>query len=150
MVKLGPKQVLARFGEIHPRVLKDVDATGPMVACEVFVDAMAVKYEATGARPPLALSALQPVERDFAFVVDANVHAEAVVRAARASDRALITDVRVFDVFEGGALGVGRKSIAITVVFQPAERTMTDAEIEAVAGQIVRQVEKATGGMLRS
>ncbi len=150
VVKLGPKQVLARFGEIHPRVLKDVDATGPMVACEVFVDAMPVKSEATGARPPLALSPLQPVERDFAFVVDANVHAEAVVRAARASDRALITDVRVFDVFEGGALGVGRKSIAITVVFQPAERTMTDAEIEAVAGQIVRQVEKATGGMLRS
>ena len=148
LLKLGPT-VLARFGEIHPRVLRQLNASGPVVACEVFVDAVPLQPEAAAARPPLALSPLQPVERDFAFVVDADVRAERIVRAARAADRALITDVRVFDVFEGGALGAGKKSIAITVVLQPAERTLTDVEIDSLAGRIVQQVKKATGGVLR-
>ena len=140
VLKLGPT-VLARFGEIHPRVLDRLEA--------VFVDA-APPAGASAARPPLRLSALQPVERDFAFVVDPAVHAEALVRAARAADRTLIADVRVFDVFEGGGLGAGKKSIAITVVLQPSERTLTDAEIEDMAGRIVAEVEGATGGVLRS
>jgi phenylalanyl-tRNA synthetase beta chain len=149
LLKLGPT-VLARFGEIHPRVLRQLNASGPVVACEVFVDAVPLQPEAgAAARPPLALSPLQPVERDFAFVVDADVRAETIVRAARSADRALITDVRVFDVFEGGALSAGKKSIAITVVLQPAERTLTDAEIDSLAGRIVEQVKKATGGVLR-
>jgi phenylalanyl-tRNA synthetase beta chain len=150
VLKLGPKHALARFGEIHPRVLEQLGATGPVVGCEVFVDAVPPKAETGAARPPLELPTLQPVERDFAFVVEGDVPAEAVVRAARGADRALITDVRVFDVFEGGALGSGRKSIAITVVLQPSERTLTDAEIEALAGRVVERVEKATGGVLRS
>jgi phenylalanyl-tRNA synthetase beta chain len=141
--------ILARFGEIHPRVLRRLDASGPVVAFEVFVDAVPSKAHAGAARPPLSLSPLQPVERDFAFVVDAGVRAETVVRAARAADRALITDVRVFDVFEDGALGAGKKSIGITVVLQPAERTLTDQDIESLAGRIVEQVGKATGGVLR-
>jgi phenylalanyl-tRNA synthetase beta chain len=150
VLKLGPEPALARFGEIHPRVLKQLGASGPIVGCEVFVDAVPPKAEAGAGRPPLALSTLQPVERDFAFVVDAAVPAEALVRAARAADRALIGDVRVFDVFEGGALGSGKKSIAITVVLQPSERTLTDAEIEELAGRVVEQVERATGGVLRN
>jgi len=149
-LKLGPKQVLARFGEIHPRVLKQLGATEPVVGCEVSVDAVPLKSETSAARPPLALSTLHPVERDFAFVVDAAVPAEALVRAARAADRTLIGDARVFDVFEGEALGSGRKSIAITVVLQPSERTLTDAEIEELASRVVEQVEKATSGVLRS
>ena len=97
----------------------------------------------------LALSALQPVERDFAFVVDHAVAAETVVRAARAAERALITEVRVFDVFEGGALGEGRKSIAVGVTLQPTDKTLTDADIEAISARIVAQVTKVTGGNLR-
>jgi phenylalanyl-tRNA synthetase beta chain len=150
VLKLGPERVLASFGEIHPRVLEQLDATGPVVGCEVFVDAFPVKAEAGARRPPLILSPLQPVERDFAFVVGTDVPAEAVVRAAHSADRALIDDVRVFDVFEGGGLGAGSKSVAITVVFQPTERTLTDPEIENLADRIAEQVKKATGGVLRS
>ena len=147
-LKLG-QQVLARFGEIHPRVLRTLDAPGPVVACEILLDALPASPVKGTARPPLVLAALQPVERDFAFVVDRNVAAEALVRAARAADRALITDVRVFDIFEGGALGDGRKSIALGVTLQPAGKTLTDAEIEAVSARIIAQVGKATGGTLR-
>lgn len=147
-VKLGP-QLLAHFGEVHPRALRALDVAGPIAACEIFLDALPVKEAAGAARAPLALSALQPVERDFAFVVDPAVAAEAVVRAVRAADRTLIIEVRVFDVFEGGALGADRKSIAVSVVLQPTEKTLTDAEIEAVSAKIVAQVAKATGGALR-
>jgi len=148
VLSLG-KQPVARFGEIHPAVLRALDAAGPIVACEVFLDLVPLKDAAGTARPALFLSALQPVDRDFAFIVDGRVTAEAVVRAARAADRTLIADVRVFDVFEGGAVGEGRKSIAVGVTLQPTEKTLTDAEIEAVAARVVAQVTKATGATLR-
>jgi phenylalanyl-tRNA synthetase beta chain len=109
-----------------------------------------VKAETGVGRPPLALSPLQPVERDFAFVVGTDVPAEAVMRAAYSADRALIDDVRVFDVFEGGGLGAGSKSVAITVVFQPTERTLTDTEIENLERRIAERVNNTTGGVLRS
>jgi phenylalanyl-tRNA synthetase beta chain len=97
----------------------------------------------------LTLSALQPLERDFAFVVDTDVPAAKVVQAARGAEKTLIEDIRVFDVFEGPSLGEGRKSLAITVVLQPTEKTLTDEDIEAVSQKIVVAVEKATGGVLR-
>ena len=147
-LKLG-QQVLARFGEIHPRVLRTLDAAGPVVACEILLDALPAAPAKGTARPPLVLAALQPVERDFAFVVDRGVAAEALVRAARAADRTLITDVRVFDVFEGGALGESRKSIALSITLQPAGKTLTDADIEAASARIIAQVGKATGASLR-
>jgi phenylalanyl-tRNA synthetase beta chain len=147
-LKLGP-QLLACFGEIHPRALRILDVAGPVVACEIFLDLLPAKETAGGARPPLMLPALQPLERDFAFVVDAGVAAEQVVRAVRAADRALVAEVRVFDVFAGGALGGGRKSIAVSVVLQPTDRTLTDAEIEALSAKIIAQVSKTTGGTLR-
>lgn len=150
ILKLGPTQVMARFGEIHPRVLRSLDAAGPIVACEVFLDDAPPLKTESSARPALALLPLQPVERDFAFVVDDSVAADQVVRAARSADRALITEVRVFDVFEGGALGAGRKSIAIGVTLQPTEKTLTDAEIESLAQRIIASVTKATGGALRA
>ena len=114
-----------------------------------FAQLPAVKAQASKARPPLKLSALQPVERDFAFVVDASVPAETVVRAARGADKALIHGVRVFDLFAGGALAEGKKSLAITVTLQPQEQTLTDAEIEAVGARIISAVEAQTGGRLR-
>ncbi len=150
-VRLGPKVALAVFGEIHPKVLRRMGAKPPVVGFEVFFAALPkAKPQASKARPPLKLSALQPVERDFAFVLDASVPAEAVVRAARGAQKTLIREVRVFDVFSGGALPAGKKSLAITVVLQPQEQTLTDAEIEATSGWIVAAVEGATGGSLRA
>ena len=125
------------------------DVKGPVVAIEVFPDAIPTPKQKTAARPMLSLSAFQPIERDFAFVVDSDVAATMVSQAAKGADKALIDGVRVFDVFDGAALGDGKKSVAITVVLQPTEKTLTDEEIEAVSQRIVASVEKATGGTLR-
>ncbi len=95
------------------------------------------------------LPPFQPVRRDFAFLVAASTPAESLLRAARGAERTLITEVRLFDVFQGGALAEGQKSIGIEVVFQPRERTLTDAEIEAAAAKVVAAVAKATGAALR-
>jgi phenylalanyl-tRNA synthetase beta chain len=150
-LSLGPKTVLAVFGEIHPRVLRRMGVRGPVVGFEVFVDLLPKRGARRGAaKPPLRLAAFQPIERDFAFVVDADVPAEAVVQAARKADSALITDVRVFDLFVGGGLGTGKKSLAVNLVLQPTEKTLTDPEIAAVAAKVVASVEKATGGTLRA
>ncbi len=97
----------------------------------------------------LELSAFQPVERDFAFVVDRAVKAADLVRAAQNVDKKLITNVAVFDVYEGKGIDPGKKSIAIAVTMQPRDKTMTDQEIEALAGKIVAEVTKRTGGTLR-
>ncbi len=149
-IRLGPKTTLAYFGEVHPRVLRRLDAPSPVVAFEVFFAALPrPKAQVGKARTPLRLSALQPVERDFAFVVDAGVPADAVVRAARGADKVLISDVGVFDVFVGGNLGSGKKSLAITVVLQPSDQTLTDTELDTAGGKVIAAVEKATGGKLR-
>ena len=101
------------------------------------------------AKPPLQLSVFQPVERDFAFIVDEAVPAETLLRAARGVDRKLVTEIRLFDVYQGAGLPEGKKSLAITVRLQPAEHTLTDTEIEGFSKRLVAQVEKATGGRLR-
>jgi phenylalanyl-tRNA synthetase beta chain len=149
-LRLGPL-VLARFGELHPAVLEAMDAAGPVAAFEAILSAVPQPKRKPGsARPPLALSPLQPVTRDFAFVVAESVPAERLIRAVRAADRALIADVGVFDVWRGPALGPGRKSIALSVTIQPATSTMTDAELEALARKIVAQAERQAGAVLRS
>jgi phenylalanyl-tRNA synthetase beta chain len=146
---LGPKR-LGWFGEIHPRILGALDVKGPMVGFELFLDAVPLpKAKATRAKPLLKVSPFQPIERDFAFVVDHGVPAEAVVRAAKGAEKGLITDVSVFDLYEGSHAGEGKKSLAIQVTLQPVEKTLTDAEIEAVAAKVVAAVTKATGGELR-
>ncbi|WP_185983919.1 phenylalanine--tRNA ligase subunit beta [Aureimonas mangrovi] len=151
LVKLGPKTVLAEFGEFHPKVLKAMGASGPHAGFEVYLDeAPEQKRKATRTKPVLTLSPFQPVRRDFAFVVDAPVQALKIVRAAEGADRKLVSEVRVFDVFAGASLGEGRKSVAIEVTLKPAERTLTDEDIEAVSGKIVAAVAKATGATLRS
>ncbi len=151
VLRLGPKTVLARFGECHPRVLRRMDVKGPIVGFEVFLEAIPRRGARRGStRPPLRLSPFQPIERDFAFVVNASVSAADVVRAVRKVDQTLIADVRVFDVFSGGGLEDGKKSLAINVVLQPTEKTLTDAEIETIGAKVVASVEKATGGVLRT
>jgi phenylalanyl-tRNA synthetase beta chain len=150
VLRLGPT-VLAAFGELHPRILRRFDIKGPAVGFESDLDRIAQPRVRPGAaRPLLKASAFQPLERDFAFVVAADVPAEQLVRAAKSADKTLIAGVSVFDQFAGPALGEGRKSIAISVVLQPTERTLTEQEIEAVAAKIVAAVHKATGGTLRT
>jgi len=146
---LGPKKVLGVFGELHPRVLEALDVKGPAMAFTLWPDAIPLPRKQAATRPALVLNDLQAVERDFAFVLDADVAALDVVNAAAGADKALIEEVRVFDEFIGGSLGEGKKSLAITVRLQPTERTLKDADIDAVAAKIVEKVGKATGGTLR-
>jgi phenylalanyl-tRNA synthetase beta chain len=150
VIRLGRKP-LAAFGEVHPGVLRKIDAAGPLVAVEIDLDALpAMKRRPGPTKPPLRLSPLQPVERDFAFLVDEGVPADAVVRAARGADSGLIAEVRVFDVFSGDSVGAGKKSLAITVVLQPTERTLTEADLERISQSIAASVAAATGGRLRA
>ncbi|MFZ3584326.1 phenylalanine--tRNA ligase subunit beta [Loktanella sp. DJP18] len=146
---LGPKNVLGVFGEIHPKVLRALDVKGPAVAFTIFPAEIPLPRNKTTTRAALVATDLQAVERDFAFVVDAQVEALTLVNAAAGADKALIAEVRVFDEFIGGSLGAGKKSLAITVRLQPVDATLTEAQIEGVAKQIVAKVEKATGGTLR-
>ena len=148
-LRLGAN-VLAAFGEIHPGVLQALDVAGPVVGFEAFLDGVpAPRRKAGTARPPLRVSPFQPVARDFAFVVDEDVPAERVLRAARAGDKALIADVGVFDVYRGTGLPEGTKSVAVTVTLQPADATLTDAQIEDVSRRIVDSVCRQTGATLR-
>ncbi len=146
---LGPK-TLAMFGELHPAIIAAFDIKGPAAAFEVFLDAVPEPKTKAKARSAFAPSALPAVERDFAFVVDAKVTAEDIVKAARTSERQLIERVDVFDVYEGKGVPEGKKSVAIAVRLQPKDKTLTDAEIESVADRIVASVVKATGGTLRT
>jgi phenylalanyl-tRNA synthetase beta chain len=149
-IQIGPKNVLGHFGELHPRALEAMGADGPLAAFEVILDRVPEpKARRTRAKPPLELSPFQPVERDFAFIVDRAVTAADLVRAAQGADRKLIADIAVFDVYEGRGIETDRKSVAIAVTLQPREKTLTDQEIDAVSAKIVAEVGKRTGGTLR-
>jgi phenylalanyl-tRNA synthetase beta chain len=150
-IQMGPQTVLGHFGELHPKALEALDAKGPLVAFEVILERIPEpKAKPTRAKPMLELSPFQPLERDFAFVVDRAVKAGDLVRAAQSADRKLITNITVFDVYEGKGIDPGKKSIAIAVTIQPREKTLTDPEIEALAAKIVAEVTKKTGGVLRA
>jgi phenylalanyl-tRNA synthetase beta chain len=149
-IQIGPQNVLGHFGELHPRALEALRADGPIVAFEVVLDRIpAAKQRPTRAKPVLELSPFQPVSRDFAFILDRTVRAGDLVRAAQGVDKKLITDVTVFDVYEGKGIDPSKKSLAIAVTMQPREKTMTDEEIDAVGAKIVAEVTKKTGGVLR-
>src|SRR6266404_9281857 len=150
-IQIGPHNVLGHFGELHPAALEALDAEGPLVAFEAILERIPQpKAKPARARPKLELSPFQPIERDFAFVVEGGVPAGDIVRAAQWADRKLITAVTVFDAYEGAGIEPGKKSIAIAVTLQPREKTLTDAEIEAIAARIVAEVGKKTGGVLRA
>jgi phenylalanyl-tRNA synthetase beta chain len=150
-IKLGPKNTLAYFGELHPGVLKKMGYKGIAVGFEVYLDAIpAAKAKKTGAlRPLLVLSQFQSVERDFAFVVDSDVPAAKILQSAKTADKKLISDAAVFDVYEGGNMEDGKKSVAITITLQPTEDTLTDEQIQDISDKIVANVAKNTGGELR-
>lgn len=146
---LGPKKVLGVFGEIHPKILRELDVKGPVVGFTIWPAEVPLPRNAGASKGALELKDLQPVDRDFAFVVDTEVEALTLVNAAAGADKAMITDVRVFDEFIGGALGEGKKSIAVTVRIQPQDKTLKDEEIDAISAKVVDKVTKATGGVLR-
>lgn len=150
-IQIGPQNVLGHFGELHPRALEALDAEGPLVAFEVILERIPEsKPKATRAKPVLDISQFQPVTRDFAFVVDRAVKSADIIRTAQAVDRKLITNVTLFDVYEGQGIDPGKKSIAIAVTIQPREKTMTDKEIDALAAKLVAEITKRTGGTLRA
>jgi len=148
-LRLGPKVVLAHFGEIHPETLALFDVTGPVAAFETFLDALPAERKRGARRGALQAADLLPVRRDFAFVLDKDVLAGDVIKAARAVDKKLIVNVNVFDLFESESLGEGKKSLALEVTLQPTEKTLTDEEIDAVAVKVIEAVAKATGGQIR-
>jgi phenylalanyl-tRNA synthetase beta chain len=150
-IQLGPKAIIGRFGEVHPEVLAEFDVADPVAAFEIDLDAIPEpRRKPTRTKPALKLFDLNPVERDFAFLLDRGTPAATVLRAARGADKALISDVSVFDVFEGKGVPEGKKSLAIAVTLQPQERTLTEEDIEKVSAAIVSAVGKATGGTLRA
>ena len=149
-LQFGPKNIIGYFGEVHPRVLEELDVDGPVVAFEITLDEIpAPKAKPTKTKGKLELSDFMPLERDFAFIVDRSVKAGDILRAAQGADKALISDANVFDVYEGTGIPDGKKSVAVSVTLQPREKTLTDTEIEAVMGKVVAEVTKKTGATLR-
>ncbi|KAB7644489.1 phenylalanine--tRNA ligase subunit beta [Polymorphobacter fuscus] len=141
------KAVLADFGLVHPATLALFDLKGAVAAVELYLDALPPP-RGRKARGPYAPPALQAVTRDFAFVADDSLAADALVRAAAVADKALITGVRVFDRFAGERLGAGKVSLAIEVTLQPTAATLTDADIEAVSAKVIAAAGKL-GAALR-
>ncbi|WP_138379102.1 phenylalanine--tRNA ligase subunit beta [Luteithermobacter gelatinilyticus] len=150
VIRLGPKNALAYFGELHPRILKQLDVKGPLVGFEILLENIPLpKAKAGTSRGPLKASDFQAVERDFAFVVGHDVTAAQLMRAAASADKKLIENISVFDVYEGPGVADGKKSVALSLRLQPRDRTLTDEEIEQLSAKVIAAVEKATGGQLR-
>ena len=147
VIALGPK-IIAHFGEVHPRILAVFDIKVPASAFEIILDALPAPKVKGNAQ--FTASPFQAIERDFAFVVDRSVSAGEIIRAVKNAERALLDNVTLFDVYEGKGVAEGKKSVAIAVRLQPKDKTLTDAEIEAIAKKIVDGVAKATGASLRS
>ncbi len=147
-LRLGPKTVLAAFGAVHPAVLKAFDLSGAVVAVELYLDAMPGKRGSGFMRAAYAPPTLQPVRRDFAFLVPADLSADALARAVKGADKTAIVRARVFDVFTGTGVAEGHKSVALEVVLQPADKSFTDADLKAIADKVVAAAAKQ-GATLR-
>lgn len=149
-LRLGPKNILASFGELHPKVLKALDVDGPIVGFEVYLDRVPAPKKKGAAKGALQVSNLQSVERDFAFLIDRSTAVEGLVRAVKGADKQHIADVGVFDVYEGKGVPEGQKSIAVTVRLEPTDETFTEKHIEAISAKVCAAAEKAVGASLRS
>ena len=149
-LQMGPKNILADFGELHPRVLKALGIEGRIVAFEIWPENIPApkKKKASKAKSALTLSDFMPVHRDFAFIVADDVQAGNILKAAQGADKQLISNVSLFDVYQGKGVEEGHKSLAIDVTLSPKDATLTDKEIEAVSDKIIASVMKA-GGRLR-
>ncbi|MGP1282019.1 MAG: phenylalanine--tRNA ligase subunit beta [Parasphingopyxis sp.] len=146
---LGAKTMLAEFGELHPNTLKALDLDGPVMAGEIHLDAIPMpKAKGGHMRKPFTPPALQSVTRDFAFLLAADTPAGDLLRAVRGADKQALVDARIFDVFAGEGVGEGKKSVAIEVTLQPAEKSFTEADLKAISEKVVKAAEKV-GGELR-
>jgi phenylalanyl-tRNA synthetase beta chain len=149
-LKLGPKVTIAHFGALHPRALRALNVEGPVYGFELNLNAVPfMKVRPSKTKPVLEKADLLPVRRDFAFVLPEAVPADDVVRAARGADKALISAVRVFDVYRGSGIPVHHKSIALEITWQPQKDTLTDEQIDALSQKVISAVQRATGGTLR-
>ena len=149
-MQFGPKNIIGWFGEFHPRTLEMLDVQGPLCGFEIVLDDLpAPRAKPTKVKTKLEISEFMPLERDFAFVVDHSVNAADILRAVQSAERNMIAAVNVFDVYEGAGIPQGKKSIGVAVTLQPREKTLTDVEIEQIAGRIVAEVTKKTGASLR-
>ena len=149
-LKLG-KNLVARFGDLHPATLKQLGVEGPLTGFEVMLNALPLpKAKAGKTKPPLELSELNPIRRDFAFLVGDDVAANDIEKAAAGADKKLVTSARIFDLYKGEGVPAGQKSIAIEVVIQPRDKNLTDQEIESISQKIVGAVSKATKATLRA
>ncbi len=149
-LQMGPKNILADFGELHPRILKALGIEGRVCAFEIWPENIPAprKKSVSKAKGALSLSDLMPVHKDFAFIVPEATAAADIIKAAKGADKQLITDVSLFDVYQGQGIEDGHKSLAIDVTLTPTDTTLTDKDIEAVMDKIIAQVGKA-GGVLR-
>ena len=153
-LSLGPKNVLAGFGEIHPKILKEMNIKGPVMAFAIHIQKPPFSKLKAKTRSALNVSDFQSVQRDFSFIVDKNIEATVLVNAAKGADKSLIKDAYIFDQFvnlnDNEPKMQGKKSLAITVHIQSTEKTLIDSEIENVSKKIIANIEKASGGVLRS
>lgn len=150
VIQLGPKNRLAVFGELHPAVLDAMKVKGPVVGFELYLDNIPKpKGAAKTAKDPLKVSDYQAVERDFAFLMDSDVQADKVLKAAKGADKKLIADATIFDIYEGDKVEEGKKSVALSIRLEPMDGTLTEEQIEAVSQKVVQNVEKTSGGSLR-
>ena len=149
-LRLGPKNILAAFGELHPKVLKAMDTDGPVVGFEVMLDKIPEKRGKSAAKGALKISNLQSAERDFAFLVDADTQASSLVRVFKSADKTHISHVNIFDVYAGKGVPEGQKSIAVSVTLAPTKETFADEDIEAIAAKVIAAAEKLTGAVLRT
>ncbi|MGV3481047.1 MAG: phenylalanine--tRNA ligase subunit beta [Sphingobium sp.] len=147
-LRLGPKTVLAAYGTLHPLTAKAFDLNGTVVAGEIFLDAIPARRASGHMRSSYAPPALQPVTRDFAFLVPADMPADSLVRAVKGADKQAIVAARLFDVFSGQGVETGYKSLAVEVVLQPGEKSFTDEELKAIADRVVAAAAKQ-GAVLR-
>jgi phenylalanyl-tRNA synthetase beta chain len=143
------KTAIGSFGMIHPEILAAFDIKVPVAAFDCNINAIPLPRRKNVARPLLKLSAFQPVERDFAFVLDEEVSAAKLLRAVRAAAKDKISDIGIFDVYEGAEIGDGKKSIAVKIQLTPDEATFTEAELQQISADIVASVEKQCAGKLR-
>ncbi len=146
--KMG-KNAIAYFGEIHPKVLEKMDRTEAFIGFEILIENIPVSKKKTTNKGILKTSALQPLSRDFAFIVDKDVAVDKMLRAVKSADKKLITGVDVFDVYVGKGVDDDKKSIALSATLQPTDKTLTDEEILAISDKILASVQKETGGVLR-
>ncbi|MBH67619.1 MAG: phenylalanine--tRNA ligase subunit beta [Rhodospirillaceae bacterium] len=143
------KGIMGYFGDIHPSILRKMDAQMPIVGFEVFLNSIPQPRSKGGGRSLLRLEPLQPVNRDFAFTVDSEVSAEKLMRAVQGADRKLISAVSIFDEYVGKGVPDGKKSLAIAVTLQPTGSSLTEDELDSVSKKIVEQVKKHVSGQLR-